>query len=350
MGWRRQPALSVTLSSSNPAAATVPASVTVSAGWATKVFGVTTFGVAATQSVTITASSAGVNDEATLTVNAPSLSSLTLSPTSEVGGTATTGTVTLTGVASAAGAVVTLASSNTAAATVPASVTVSGGLKTKVFAVTTLGLATPQSVTITASYGGVSQGATLTVNPPVTLSPPSVSFGTYGVDVTGGPENISLTNFSNAPLVLTSLVFTGANPSDFAESNNCGSSVVAGANCTIVVLFTPAASGARTAALSISDNANGSPQTVSLSGTGSHDVILSWTASPTSGVIGYDVYRGTTSGGENSTPLNSTLISGTSYTDESVMSGVTYYYLVTAVSSNGATQSAASNEISATVP
>ena len=54
--------------------------------------------------------------------------------------------------------------------------------------------------------------------------------------------------------------------------------------------------------------------------------------------------------GENSTPLNSTLISGTSYTDESVMSGVTYYYLVTAVSSNGATQSAASNEISATVP
>jgi hypothetical protein len=233
-------------------------------------------------------------------------------------------------------------------------VTVSADLKTKIFAVTTLGVATARSVTITASFAGVNQGAILMVNPSslsaIKLSPSSVNFGTYGVDTTGGPENIFLTNSSNATMSISSLALTGSNASDFVENNNCGSSVAAGANCTIVVSFTPAASGARTAALTISDNATGSPQTVSLSGTGSHDVILSWTASPTSAITGYNVYRGTTSGEESSTPLDSTLISGTTYTDESVTAGVTYYYLVTAVASNGTTQSAASNEISATVP
>jgi fibronectin type 3 domain-containing protein len=66
--------------------------------------------------------------------------------------------------------------------------------------------------------------------------------------------------------------------------------------------------------------------------------------------MGYNVYRGTTSGGESSTPLNSTPINGTAYTDESVTAGVTYYYLVTAVASNDVAQSAASNEAAATVP
>ena len=66
--------------------------------------------------------------------------------------------------------------------------------------------------------------------------------------------------------------------------------------------------------------------------------------------MGYNVYRGTTSGGESSTPLNSTPINGTTYTDENVTAGATYYYVVTAVASNDVTQSADSNEASATVP
>jgi fibronectin type 3 domain-containing protein len=89
---------------------------------------------------------------------------------------------------------------------------------------------------------------------------------------------------------------------------------------------------------------------VALSGTGTHDVILSWTASSTSGIAGYNVYRGTTSGGEGSTPINSTPITGTGYDDTNVQAGQTYYYMVTAVSSNGTTQSACSNEASAIVP
>jgi fibronectin type 3 domain-containing protein len=86
---------------------------------------------------------------------------------------------------------------------------------------------------------------------------------------------------------------------------------------------------------------------VSLSGTGSSDVILSWAASPSAGVVGYNVYRGTASGGESSTPLNSTPINGTSYVDAKVTHGTAYYYVVTAVGSNGV-QSATSNETEAT--
>jgi fibronectin type 3 domain-containing protein len=125
----------------------------------------------------------------------------------------------------------------------------------------------------------------------------------------------------------------------------------------IEVMFTPSASGSRTASVSITDNASGSPQTVGLSGTGSHDVILSWTASTTTGVVGYNVYRGTASGGESTTPLNSSPVAAgctstttCTYTDATVVAGTTYYYVVTAVASNGVTQSADSNEVSATVP
>ena len=124
---------------------------------------------------------------------------------------------------------------------------------------------------------------------------------------------------------ITSVALTGANAGDFAETaDTCGSSVAAGANCTIELTFTPSAAGQRMATLDITDNAAGSPQTVSLSGTGLLDVFLSWSASTSSDIVGYNVYRGTTSGGESSTPLNSTPISGTSYVDETVTAGATY--------------------------
>jgi hypothetical protein len=183
-----------------------------------------------------------------------------------------------------------------------------------------------------------------------TLSPTSLAFSSQSVDMASEAQTITMTNTSTTTLSITSFAVTGTNAGDFVQNNTCGSSLAAGANCTISITFTPSASGARTAALSVTDNGTGSPQTASLSGTGSHDVITAWTASPSSGIMGYNVYRGTTSGGESSTPLNSTPINGTTFTDESVAAGVTYYYLVTSVASNGTTQSPASNEASATVP
>jgi hypothetical protein len=198
----------------------------------------------------------------------------------------------------------------------------------------------------TVSLSGTGTGTAALVS----LSPTSLAFGNQPVDMTSSAQTVTLSNTGNAALSITSLALTGTNASDFAQANTCGSSVAAGANCTIAVMFTPSVTGTEAASLSIADNRSGSPQTVPLSGAGTHDVILSWTASTTSGVVGYNVYRGTTSGGESATPLNSSPINGTTYSDETVQAGQTYYYVVTAVASDDGTQSAYSNQTSSTVP
>jgi len=188
------------------------------------------------------------------------------------------------------------------------------------------------------------------IAPAVNLSTTSLSFGSQAIAITSAAETVTLTNTGSAALSITGLAVVGAEVGDFREiANTCGGTVAAGAVCTIGVTFTPSASGARAATLSITDNAAGSPQNVSLAGAGRHDVFLSWTASGTSENVTYNVYRGTTSGGESSTPLNAALISGTTYVDEGVAGGATYFYVVTAVGANGA-QSAASGETEATLP
>ncbi len=78
-----------------------------------------------------------------------------------------------------------------------------------------------------------------------------------------------------------------------------------------------------------------------------HSAALSWTAS-TSTVSGYNVYRGTVNGGPY-TPINPSLVTGLSYTDTTVLSGVTYYYVTTAMDSSGV-QSVDSNQVIATIP
>ena len=95
----------------------------------------------------------------------PSLSSVAVSPTSVVGGTGTTGTVTLSAAAGSGGLVVNLSSSNTAVASVPPSVTVASGATTAQFAVTTNSVTSATTVTITGTGGGATRTTTLTVNP-----------------------------------------------------------------------------------------------------------------------------------------------------------------------------------------
>ena len=209
------------------------------------------------------------------------------------------------------------------------------------------------SVSITDNASGSPQTVSLSGTGTaalVSLSPTTLAFGNQPVDVTSTAQTVTLSNTGNATLSIGSLAVTGTNASDFAQANTCGSSLAAGANCTIAVMFTPSVTGTVAASLSISDNSSGRPQTVSLSGAGTHDVILSWAASTTPGVVGYDVYRGTTSGGPYPTELNSTPVNGTTYTDATVQAGQTYYYVVTAVASDDVTQSADSNQVSATVP
>ncbi|MBZ5555311.1 MAG: cadherin-like domain-containing protein [Acidobacteriia bacterium] len=171
----------VTLSSTNTVAAQVPATVTVAANATTATFTVTTSPVASNTALTISAIYSGVTRTAGLTVTAAVLNSVNLNPTSLVGRTPSTGTVTLSGRAPAGGAVITLSSNNTAAAQVPASVTVAANATTATFTVTTSPVASNASVTLSAIYSGVTRQATLTVRTPaistLTLNPTSVRGG-----------------------------------------------------------------------------------------------------------------------------------------------------------------------------
>ena len=106
----------------------------------------------------------------------PAVSALSVSPTSVVGGSGATGTVTLTSAAASGGLVVTLTSGNAAVASVPSSITVAPGATTAQFAVTTNSVTTATAVTISATGGGATRNTTLTVNPPSsgTLPAPSL--------------------------------------------------------------------------------------------------------------------------------------------------------------------------------
>jgi hypothetical protein len=104
-----------------------------------------------------------------------SLSAVSVSPTSVVGGSNAQGTVTLTGGAPSGGALVSLSSANPSVASVPASVTVAAGASSATFAVTTSAVSVNTSVIITATYGGVSRTTTLTVTPASSTPPPSTN-------------------------------------------------------------------------------------------------------------------------------------------------------------------------------
>ena len=102
----------------------------------------------------------------------------------------------------------------------------------------------------------------------------------------------------------------------------------------------------------MASNASNSPGLVALSGTGvqviSHSATLNWTAS-TSTAIGYNLYRGTISGGPY-TKINSSIDATTTFTDAGIVqAGKTYYWVVTAVNSSNV-ESVLSGEVSATIP
>jgi hypothetical protein len=217
-----------------------------------------------------------------------------------------------------------------------------GGTFTAVLALTDNVPGSPQSVRLSGT--GASTATT------ASLSPTSLVFGNVATDTTSLSQTVTLSNTGSTALTITSAAFTGANAGDFTQNNNCSTSVAPGTSCTISIVFTPSASGSAPASLQIIDNASSSPQVVTLSGAGTHDVMLAWTAVTSANVAGYNIFRGTSPGGEGSTPLNSTPVQGTSYIDESVSAGVTYYYVITDVSQNGVTQSAPSNQVSAAVP
>jgi hypothetical protein len=154
----------VSLASANPAAS-VPGSITVPASTSSANFTVNTSSVTAPTAGNITASYGDVIKSATFTVNPPSpvvLLSLSLNPKTVVGGSTSVGTVTLNKVTSSP-VVVSLASSKPKNAMVPASVTVPAGTSSAAFNISTATTNKKINATISASYGGATKSATLTI-------------------------------------------------------------------------------------------------------------------------------------------------------------------------------------------
>jgi titin len=129
---------------------------------------------------------------------------------------------------------------------------------------TTVTMNAPESVT--AIFGAAANST-----PVAGLSSVSPLTFTATVGTTSAAQSATLTNSGNATLNITGITITGTNPTDFAIATGesaCGTTLAPGANCFIYVTFTPASATTFSATLSVADNAAGSPQTASLTGTG----------------------------------------------------------------------------------
>ena len=191
-------------------------------------------------------------------------------------------------------------------------------------------------------------GTGSTVPGQLAVTPNSINFGSV---VMGASQSQSATLSANAAAVTVSSI-SGLNGSEFSVTGIAFPlTIPAGSTVSFTTTFTPQASGSGSANVTFTSNASNSPAILSLNGTGTtpvqHTVDLSWTAS-TSVVVGYNVYRGTQSGGPYS-KLNSVLQASTNYTDSTVQSGQTYYYVTTAIDATSV-ESGYSNAAQAVIP
>ena len=181
------------------------------------------------------------------------------------------------------------------------------------------------------------------------VTPTSLNFGNVSVGT-----NAQLNGTLTASVASVTVNSDTLNNPVFALSGLPSYPIVipAGQHVQFTVTFTPSATGAASGSLSFASTASNSPTIESLAGTGTpppqHTVNLSWTASTSQNIIGYNIYRGVKSGGPYS-KINSVLNASTLYTDSTVADGVTYYYVSTSVNSSNM-ESGYSNQTTAVIP
>jgi hypothetical protein len=182
----------------------------------------------------------------------------------------------------------------------------------------------------------------------LTASPSPLSFGSINTGASA-TQNVTLTNTGNSSVSVSQISISGAGYS--AAGFALPVTLAAGQSTSFSVTFAPTTTGNLSGSVTVTSNATNSPLAIPLSGSGvaavNHSVTLSWTPS-TSSYMGFNVYRGALSGGPYN-KVNSALVPATSFSDSSVSSGQTYYYVATEVDSTGA-ESVYSSEVSATIP
>ena len=195
----------------------------------------------------------------------------------------------------------------------------------------------PLAIDLTAS--GVTTNLKLSANET------SLNFGTIDVGETRS-QSVKLTNTGNANVMIENVTTSGTG---FGVSGG-PLTLAPGQSTTITVNFDPRAPGGVAGNLVVTSNAP--TVQVGLAGQAAgaavaHSVSLDWLPS-VSAVIGYNVYRGSVSGGPY-TRINPTVDSATSYKDSAVSGGLTYFYVVTAIDSSRI-ESGFSNQVSITIP
>ena len=229
---------------------------------------------------------------------------------------------------------------------------------TLVFTPTTTGyVAGSASITSTASNGTLTltmSGSGVAATPALTVTPTSLVFGNEPVGNTQ-TQVVTLKNSGNSSVKVSSIGVSAADIQTGGGVN--GATIAPGQTATLSVSFSPKKAETVSGSVIIASNARSSPTTIRVSGTGvsgnqgsssGHSVALSWQASTSPNVTGYNVYRanGATTAYSK---LVTTPVSGLSYADATVVTGETYTYAVTAVDSSGQ-ESAFSPPATATIP
>jgi Cep192 domain 4/Abnormal spindle-like microcephaly-assoc'd, ASPM-SPD-2-Hydin len=195
------------------------------------------------------------------------------------------------------------------------------------------------TLTVPLTGTGTNQGQ-------VALTPVTLDFG--NVTVGANASRTSSLSASGASVIVSSASVSSV---EFSLTGiSLPLTIAAGQSVPFTLTFAPQTSGTATAVLSITSSASNAP-TETLGGNGvappPHGVSLSWGNSG-SGTVGYNVYRGSASGGPYS-KINSALDATAAYSDDSVVAGQTYYYVATAVDGSGM-ESTYSNEAQAVIP
>jgi hypothetical protein len=180
----------------------------------------------------------------------------------------------------------------------------------------------------------------------LTPSTTSLSFGSQALNASA-TQGVTLTNTGNAAVSISQVNVTGTG---FTLSGSAPLvTLSAGQAASFSVTFTPTAAGSDAGSASVVSTAANSPLSISLSGSGAqpHFVSLAWSET-SSGVVGYNVYSSTQPSGPYSR-LNTAPVATMAYTDNTVQSGQTYYYWITALDSSG-DESAFSSDVAVTIP
>ena len=180
----------------------------------------------------------------------------------------------------------------------------------------------------------------------LTPSTTSLSFGSQALNASA-TQSVTLTNTGNAAVSISQVNVTGTG---FTLSGSAPLvTLSAGQAASFSVTFTPTAAGSDAGSASVVSTAANSPLSISLSGSGAqpHFVSLAWSET-SSGVVGYNVYSSTQPSGPYSR-LNTAPVATMAYTDNTVQSGQTYYYWITALDSSG-NESAFSSDVAVTIP